>query len=133
MLTMYQPYLHTQLYYITPVKVAQLEECEKRVLRRRMRQRNDQDMGLTKWRCTAHSKVVLGGDRANEYDNNEAGSQDVDNSTMDAICEELEKSEQVEVDDGEMVNSEPENDDIQAKHIDKQVEIGGGEIEDIDE
>ena len=123
--------MHTSA--VTPVKVAQIEEREKRVLRRRMRQRNDQDIGLTKRRRTAHDKVVLSEDRADENGDNEAASQAVENSTTNVICEEREKSEKVEVGDGELVNSEPENDDIEAEHINKQVEIGGGEIEDIDE
>ena len=98
-----------------------------------MRYRNHQDIGITKRRRTAHGKVVLSGDKADESDDNEAASQEVDNSTTNVICEELEKNEKVEVGDGELVNSEPENDAIEAKHINKQVDIGGGEIADIDE
>ena len=46
---------------------------------------------------------------------------------------ELEKNEKVEVGDGKLVKSEPENDGIEAEHIDEQVEIGGGKIENSDE
>ena len=71
------------------MKVAKIEEREEGVLRRRMRQRNDQDIELTKTRLTAHGKVVLSGDRAVENDDNEAASQEVE----DVIRGETEKSE----------------------------------------
>ena len=48
------------------------------------RQRNDQDIGLTKRRCTAYGNVVLSGDRADENDENEAASQEVENNTTRA-------------------------------------------------
>ena len=40
----YVPTLFVHTSAVTPVKVAQIKEREKRVLRRRMRQRNDQDI-----------------------------------------------------------------------------------------
>ena len=43
------------------MKVAKIEEREEGLLRRRVKQRNDQIIELTKTRCTAHGDVVLGG------------------------------------------------------------------------
>ena len=120
-------FVHTSA--VTPVMVAQIEEREKRVLRRRMRQTNDQDIGHTKRRRTAHGKGIVGGDRSHKSDDNQADSHEVENITMHVTCEELEKSE---VGDGELVNSDPEDNDIEAEHINKQVETGGGEIDDSD-
>ena len=58
------------------MKVAKIEEREEGVLRRRVRQRNDQDIELTKTRCTAHDNVVLSGNGAVENDDNKAVSQE---------------------------------------------------------
>ena len=81
----YVPTIFVHTNAVTPLNVDEIEEHEKRVLRRRMRQRNDQDIGLTKKRRTAHGKVVLSGDRADENDNKEAASQEVENSTFRLI------------------------------------------------
>ena len=54
------------------VKVAKIEESEEGVLKRRVKQRNDQNKQLTKTRCTAHGNVVLSWNRAVESDDNEA-------------------------------------------------------------
>ena len=44
----YVPTIFVHTNAVTPLNVDEIEEHEKRVLRRRMRQRNDQDIGLTK-------------------------------------------------------------------------------------
>ena len=59
------------------------------MLRRRVKQRNDQNIELTKARCTAHCNVVLSGNRAVGSDDNEAACQEVE----EVISEEIEKSE----------------------------------------
>ena len=58
----YVPTVFVHTSAVTPVMVAQIEEREKRVLWRRMRQTNDQDIGHTKRRRTAHGKGIVGGD-----------------------------------------------------------------------
>ena len=55
-----------------------------------MKQRNGQDIELTKTECGAHGKVVLSGNRAVENDDNEAASQVVE----DVISKEIEVSEE---------------------------------------
>ena len=71
------------------MKVAKIEEREEGVLRRRVKQRNDQNIELTKTRCTTHGYVVLSVNRAVESNDNEAACQKVE----DVIGEEIEKSE----------------------------------------
>ena len=58
MLTSYVPSVFVHTNAVTLVMFAQIEECEKRVLRRRKRQKNDQDIGHTKRRCTAYAKEL---------------------------------------------------------------------------
>ena len=57
--------------------------------RKRVRQRNDQDIELTKTSCTAPGNVVLSANRAVENDGNKVASQEAE----DVIGEEIEKNE----------------------------------------